>query len=107
MYSRLGFAVAVHVGPDVLLVDEVLSVGDVAFQDRSIRKMLDFRDTDRAIVFVSHNLSAVEMMCDRTVWLEHGGIRQIGRTAEVVRAYLDDVDRALVAETQDAGARDG
>jgi lipopolysaccharide transport system ATP-binding protein len=99
MYARLGFAVAVHVDPDVLLVDEVLSVGDVAFQDRSMRKMLEFRDSNRAIVFVSHNLSAVEMMCDRTIWLDHGCIRQAGATADVVRAYLDAVDTELVEET--------
>ena len=97
MYARLGFAVAAHVDPDVLLVDEVLSVGDVAFQDRSIRKMLSFRDAGRAILFVSHNLSAVEMMCQRAVWLDHGQVRKSGPTADVVRAYLDAVDLALVA----------
>jgi ABC-type polysaccharide/polyol phosphate transport system ATPase subunit len=109
MFARLGFAVAAHVDPDVLLVDEVLSVGDVAFQDRSIRKMLSFRDAGRAILFVSHNLSAVEMMCQRSVWLDHGLVRQVGPTAEVVRAYLDTVDEALIREahgsagsTQDA-----
>lgn len=104
MYARLGFAVAAHVDPDVLLVDEVLSVGDVAFQDRSIRKMLSFRDDGRAILFVSHNLSAVEMMCQRTVWLEHGVIRQAGSTPEVVRAYLDAVDQALVSEAPGTSA---
>src|SRR5205085_6087993 len=97
MYARLGLAVAAHTDPDLLLVDEVLSVGDVAFQDRSIRKMLSFRDTGQAVLFVSHNLSAVEMMCQRTIWLDHGGIRREGPTAEVVRAYLDAVDAALAA----------
>jgi lipopolysaccharide transport system ATP-binding protein len=101
MYARLGFAVAAHVDPDVLLVDEVLSVGDVAFQDRSIRKMLSFRDSGKAILFVSHNLSAVEMMCQRVVWLDRGMVRQTGPTAEVVRAYLDAVDDALVASAPD------
>jgi hypothetical protein len=96
MYARLGFAVAAHVDPDVLLVDEVLSVGDVAFQDRSIRKMLSFRDGGQAILFVSHNLSAVEMMCDRTIWLDHGRIREAGPTQDVVRAYLQAVDESLV-----------
>lgn len=97
MFARLGFAVAAFVDPDVLLVDEVLSVGDVAFQDRSIRKMLSFRDSGRAILFVSHNLSAVEMMCQRTIWLDHGTVRMEGPTVDVVRAYLDTVDEALVA----------
>ncbi|MBV9546957.1 MAG: ABC transporter ATP-binding protein, partial [Chloroflexi bacterium] len=101
MYARLGFAVAAHVDPDILLVDEVLSVGDVAFQDRSIRKMLSFRDSGRAILFVSHNLSAIEMMCQRVLWLDHGTVRMHGPTADVVRAYLDAVDASLV---QDASA---
>jgi lipopolysaccharide transport system ATP-binding protein len=105
MYARLGFAVAVHVDPDVLLVDEVLSVGDVAFQERSMRRMLSFRDDGRAILFVSHNLSAVEMMCQRAVWLDHGQVRCAGPTAEVVRAYLDSVDEALVDAAPDP-ARD-
>jgi lipopolysaccharide transport system ATP-binding protein len=98
MFARLGFAVAAHVDPDVLLVDEVLSVGDIEFQERSIRKMLSFRDSGQAILFVSHNLSAIEMMCQRTVWLEHGRIRLAGRTADVVPAYLEAVDEALIAE---------
>jgi ABC-type polysaccharide/polyol phosphate transport system ATPase subunit len=98
MYARLGFAVAAHVDPDVLLVDEVLSVGDVAFQDRSIRTMLGFRDRGCSTVFVSHNLSAVEMMCQRTIWLDHGRIRAEGRTTDVVRAYLDAVDEQLVGD---------
>jgi ABC-type polysaccharide/polyol phosphate transport system ATPase subunit len=101
MYARLGFAVAAHVDPDVLLVDEVLSVGDVAFQHRSIRKMLSFRNSGKAILFVSHNLSAVEMMCQRAVWLDHGVVREHGPTADIVRAYLDAVDEALVEHASD------
>jgi energy-coupling factor transporter ATP-binding protein EcfA2 len=95
MYARLAFSVAVHVEPDVLLVDEVLSVGDAAFQDRSLRRMLEFRDRRQAaIVFVSHNLSAVELMCPRAVWLERGTARVAGATSDVLRAYLDAVDTA-------------
>lgn len=104
MYARLGFAVAAHVDPDILLVDEVLSVGDVEFQDRSIRKMLSFRDRGCGIVFVSHNLSAIEMMCQRAVWLDHGVPRLEGSATDVVRAYLDAVDEELVAA---AGVRAG
>jgi ABC-type polysaccharide/polyol phosphate transport system ATPase subunit len=106
MFARLGFAVAAFVEPDVLLVDEVLSVGDVGFQDRSIRKMLSFRDSGQAILFVSHNLSAVEMMCQRSVWLEHGAVRMEGPTADVVRAYLDSVDEALIGATPHTGDLD-
>jgi len=95
MYARLAFAVAVHVEPDVLLVDEVLSVGDAEFQDRSLRRMLEFRDRRQAaILFVSHNLAAVELMCPRAVWLERGAARQSGATSDVLRAYLDAVDSA-------------
>jgi homopolymeric O-antigen transport system ATP-binding protein len=93
MYARLAFSVAVHVEPDVLLVDEVLSVGDAAFQDRSLRRMLEFRDRGQAgIVFVSHNLAAVELMCQRAVWLERGQVCAEGPTHDVLRAYLDAVD---------------
>jgi ABC-type polysaccharide/polyol phosphate transport system ATPase subunit len=93
MYARLAFSVAVHVEPDLLLVDEVLSVGDAAFQDRSLRRMLEFRDQGRAgIIFVSHNLAAVELMCQRAVWLERGRPCAVGPTTDVLRAYLDAVD---------------
>src|SRR6266849_9113674 len=93
MYARLAFAVAVHVEPDVLLVDEVLSVGDAAFQDRSLRRMLEFRDQGRAaVIFVSHNLAAVELMCQHAIWLERGRVSAAGPTSDVLRAYLDAVD---------------
>ncbi len=104
MYARLAFSVAAHADPEVLLVDEVLSVGDAAFQDRSLRRMLEFRDQGRAaIVFVSHNLTAVELMCQRAIWLDRGVARCAGPTADVIRAYLDDTDatgdgEALTAE---------
>jgi hypothetical protein len=95
MYARLAFSVAVHVDPDVLLIDEVLSVGDAGFQDRSLRRMLEFRDQGRAaIVFVSHNLAAVELMCQQALWLDRGCVRAAGPTSEVLTAYLDAVDDA-------------
>lgn len=93
MYARLAFSVAVHVAPDVLLVDEVLSVGDASFQDRSMRRMLEFRERkEAAIIFVSHNLAAVELMCPKAIWLERGVVRASGETSDVLRAYLDAVD---------------
>ncbi len=102
MYARLAFAVAVHVRPDVLLVDEVLSVGDAEFQDRSLRRMLQFRDRhEAAIVFVSHNLAAIELMCPTAVWLERGRARAYGVTTDVLRAYLDAVDST--ADDAEAG----
>jgi ABC-type polysaccharide/polyol phosphate transport system ATPase subunit len=93
MYARLAFSVAVHVEPEVLLVDEVLSVGDAAFQDRSMKRMLDFRDRRQvAIVFVSHNLAAIELMCPRAIWLDRGRVAAHGETSDVLRGYLDAVD---------------
>ena len=91
MYARLAFAVAAHVEPDLLLVDEVLSVGDAAFQDRSMRRMLD-SVARSAVVFVSHNLSAVEIVCRQALWLDRGVVRATGETSEVIRAYLDATD---------------
>ncbi|MBV9545421.1 MAG: ABC transporter ATP-binding protein [Chloroflexi bacterium] len=93
MYARLAFSVAAHVDPDVLLVDEVLSVGDAAFQDASLRRMLSFAQNGRtAIVFVSHNLAAMERMCHRAIWLDRGRVAAEGPTSDVLRAYLDAVD---------------
>jgi ABC-2 type transport system ATP-binding protein len=93
MYARLAFSVAMHVEPEVLLVDEVLSVGDAAFQDRSLKRMLEFRDRrEAAIVFVSHNLAAVELVCPRSIWLDGGSVVAAGETSEVLRNYLDAVD---------------
>jgi ABC-type polysaccharide/polyol phosphate transport system ATPase subunit len=103
MYARLAFSVAAHADPDVLLVDEVLSVGDAAFQDRSMRRMLEFREQGRAaIVFISHNLAAVELMCQRAVWLDRGCVRAVGATEDVIRAYLDDVDEGHTVEAEQA-----
>jgi lipopolysaccharide transport system ATP-binding protein len=96
MYARLGFAVAAHVDPDILLVDEVLSVGDIGFRDKSYQRMLGFRDSGTALVFVSHNMAAVTQMCERVVWLEQGQVCMDGAADEVVRAYLNDFDRELL-----------
>jgi lipopolysaccharide transport system ATP-binding protein len=98
MYARLAFSVAAHVEPDVLLVDEVLSVGDAAFQDASLRRMLSFAQNGRtAIVFVSHNLAAIERMCDRAIWLDRGKVAAAGPISDVLRAYLDAVDEEAEA----------
>lgn len=101
MYARLGFAVAAHVDPDILLVDEVLSVGDIGFRDKSYQRMLGFRDSGTALVFVSHNMAAVTQMCDRVIWLDQGEIRMHGNSDEVARAYLNDFDRELLESSLD------
>lgn len=88
MYARLGFAVAAHLEPDILLVDEVLSVGDVAFQRRSLDRMLELVQGGRTVIFVSHNLLAVERLCRQTVWLADGRVQAWGPTRDVIRDYL-------------------
>ena len=91
MRLRLGFAVAAHLSPDVLLVDEVLSVGDVDFQKKCLQALDDVRGSSRMVLFVSHNLEAVEQLCPRTIWIDHGQIRQDGKSQEVISACLSSV----------------
>jgi ABC-type polysaccharide/polyol phosphate transport system ATPase subunit len=90
MYLRLAFAVAAHIDADVLLVDEVLAVGDTEFQRRCLGTMEKIGGSGRTVVFVSHNLDAVTRLCSTTVWLEAGGVRKVGPTSQVVDAYLQD-----------------
>src|SRR5438477_13072311 len=71
MSARLGFAIAAHLDPDVLIIDEVLSVGDMAFQEKCIKRMFEFKQQGVAIVFVSHNLQAVAMLCDRSLFIRN------------------------------------
>ena len=87
MYARLGFAVAVHADPRVLLVDEVLSVGDEAFRARCYDRIDALTRAGTAILFVSHDLGAVERVASRAVWLHEGRIRREGEAREVVGAY--------------------
>ena len=87
MRVRLGFAVAAHLEPEILIVDEVLSVGDAEFQRKSMGKMKQSAQSGRTVLFVSHNMTAVRSLCSRVVWLEHGRIRMQGGTEEVVTAY--------------------
>ncbi|MGH3134041.1 MAG: ABC transporter ATP-binding protein [Gaiellaceae bacterium] len=92
MYLRLAFAVAAHVEPEILLVDEVLAVGDADFQRRCLGKMEDLRQGGRTIVFVSHNLGAISRLCHRSVWLEQGTIRDEGPSEQIVERYLGSLD---------------
>lgn len=91
MYARLAFAVAITVEPDILLIDEVLAVGDEQFQTRCHERMAEFRKSGRTIVFVSHSLDAVRTLCQDAVWLEDGKIQATGRSSEVVAKYLEHV----------------
>lgn len=87
MVVRLGFSIATHVEPDVLLIDEILSVGDQAFQRKSTEKIEQFRRDGRTILMVSHSLGHVAQMCDTVVWLEKGTVRMIGAANDVIAAY--------------------
>lgn len=88
MRLRLGFAVAAHLEPDVLIVDEVLAVGDAGFQKKCIQAMEGLRKTGRTVLFVSHNLAAVENLCSRGIWIDTGKIRMDGEAKEVIMAYM-------------------
>jgi lipopolysaccharide transport system ATP-binding protein len=101
MYARLGFSVAAHVDPDILLVDEVLSVGDEAFQQKCLNFIHSFVESGRTSVFVSHSLYAIEQLCDRLIWLDHGRIVQMGNPGSVLRAYMDETDRQLIDRGQE------
>jgi ABC-type polysaccharide/polyol phosphate transport system ATPase subunit len=94
MYMRLGFAVAIHVDPDVLLVDEVLAVGDEAFTHKCLDKFAEFRRRGGTIVLVTHALDLVTRFCDHALWLDEGLVRTEGDPKRVVDAYLMDVARA-------------
>ncbi len=88
MYLRLAFAVAAHLEPEILIVDEVLAVGDAAFQKKCLGKMGDVARQGRTVLFVSHNMDAIQRLCTRCVLLEHGRIAAEGPTARVVAQYL-------------------
>src|SRR5215471_10588622 len=88
MFVRLAFAVAIHMDPDILVVDEALSVGDFFFQQRCIRRILQLKSQGVTIVFVSHDLGLIRSLADQTIWMEHGQVHLVGKTDEVVSKYL-------------------
>ncbi len=87
MVIRLGFAIAVNVDPEILLIDEVLAVGDSAFQLKCMEKIEEFRAAGKTIIFVSHGLSQVEQLCEQALWLDKGEMRSLGPSADVVAEY--------------------
>jgi len=89
MYVRLAFSVAAHLEPEILLVDEVLAVGDATFQKKCIGKMGDIAHEGRTVLFVSHNMGAIGQLCKRTVWLDGGQVKKIGPTYEIIHDYLN------------------
>jgi ABC-type polysaccharide/polyol phosphate transport system ATPase subunit len=87
MSLRLAFSVAIHVEPDILIIDEVLTVGDQAFQAKCMDKILEFKEQGKTFLFVSHSTGAVQKLCERALWLDHGELLMDGDAAEVAAAY--------------------
>lgn len=92
MYVRLGFAVAINVDPEILVVDEVLAVGDQEFQEKCFQKFRDFRAEGKTVILVSHSMGSVESMCDHAAWLSHGELRAVGRADDTIKQYLDSLN---------------
>ena len=91
MLVRLAFSIATAIEPEILLVDEVLSVGDMAFQEKARLRMREMIAKAKLIVIVSHDLINLTQLCDRAVWMDHGRVRQLGPTAEIIAAYTASV----------------
>jgi len=91
MKVRLGFAVATDVNPDILIIDEILSVGDEAFQKKCHARMQSFRENGTTILFVSHALGSVAELCDRAIWIDGGHIKHAGPVDEAIHAYKASV----------------
>jgi homopolymeric O-antigen transport system ATP-binding protein len=94
MRLRLGFAVAAHLDPDVLIIDEVLAVGDAGFQKKCLGVMEDLRSGGRTVLFVSHNMAAVENLCSRGIWIDNGQIRDDGETRAIIQSYMSTFSKA-------------
>jgi teichoic acid transport system ATP-binding protein len=94
MFSKLAFSVSMHLDPDVLLLDEVLAVGDVAFRAKSMETMQELLDRSGTIVFVSHSMNSVQDFCDRVLWLQEGRVMAEGEAAEVVGLYKEAATRS-------------
>jgi ABC-type uncharacterized transport system ATPase subunit len=91
MAVRLGFAVAAHINPDILLVDEVLAVGDAAFQAKCLNKLAELREQDKTIVLVTHNMTNIVQHCGRVIWMDRGTVRAQGEPEAIVEQYLQAV----------------
>jgi ABC-2 type transport system ATP-binding protein len=105
MYVRLAFAVAINVDPELLLIDEILAVGDVTFQQKCMEKFVQFRDDGRTLVLVTHDTSSVRHFCDRAIWLDHGQIKAEGKPSDVIDEYTETMLEA--EEADDGSARRG
>ncbi len=101
MYVRLGFAISAHLDPEIMIVDEVLAVGDAEFQKKSLGKMRDNSASGRTIIFVSHNLTAVQALCNKTLYFEKGRLIEQGETNQVIASYLSKVSKTRLLRQWD------
>ena len=90
MFMRLAFAVAINVNADILLVDEILSVGDEHFQNKCIKKMLELKEQGKTMVFVTHSMDSAKKLCNRAIWLRDGKIKMDGNSEEVIKNYVEE-----------------
>jgi ABC-type polysaccharide/polyol phosphate transport system ATPase subunit len=102
MFVRLGFAVAINVDPDVLIIDEVLAVGDAEFQSKCSDKISEFRDRGKTIVLVTHSMSDVVRLCSRAAWIDHGNLRALGSPFDITESYLQSTHEGRSVTYQDA-----
>ena len=93
MKSRLGFAIAIHTDPDILIVDEALSVGDETFANKCIDRMRDFQEQGKTIFFVSHAVGQIKQFCNKAVWVQYGEMKQFGKMTDVVKSYAEFVNQ--------------
>lgn len=105
MYMRLAFSVAINVDADVLLIDEILAVGDVNFQQKCFEKLKDIKKAGTTIVIVSHSLSQIEQICERSIWLDKGEIRADGRPKEIHEKYLGAMEKDRMARIEEEARR--
>lgn len=101
MYVRLGFSIAAHLDPDILLLDEVLAVGDAAFQVKCLERVSELRNSGKTILFISHDLNAVERLCDRVILMQRGEVIANGSPAEVIELYQRSTNSAFAASQVD------
>jgi ABC-type polysaccharide/polyol phosphate transport system ATPase subunit len=106
MQMRLGFAVAAHTDPDILLIDEILAVGDASFQAKCLNKLAELKEQDKTIVLVSHHLTNITEHSTKVLWMDHGTVRMFGESDAVVDAYLEHVSADMKVEDIQHEARD-
>ena len=105
MQMRLGFSVAAHTDPDILLIDEILAVGDASFQAKCLNKLAELKEEDKTIILVSHNLTTIAEHSKRVLWLDRGAVRMMGDPGAVVNAFLEDLTSEIGVDDDESGSR--